>query len=275
VIDMAGIWLTVCLPASAGGDEAAAAVRNAVAAAMEPFDMNGDNPVDRTLWDHWTIRGGHDGAGFAVVDGHWDDPRLVHDMPHFSGTPRPSVPGVCAGGPRALLDLARPHLANERARGATWDLWQELRATLPAARPLAEFVQEWWNDKSAGTGDRYGDAMFAAYRRQPLIEALLDHPHSGPSGFLGFPHPREHPVIGFQGSREDFVAPDDPRPARRLGHHVLTPDGWWYEPRGQVVHGSCDPHACPHQEPDLGEDTDGYLASLPADMVLVRLHCHG
>ncbi|SEK53037.1 hypothetical protein [Streptacidiphilus jiangxiensis] len=81
---MAGLRVTVCLPASASGD--AATVEKAIAAATAPFDMNGDNPVDRT-------------------------PRRRH-----AASQRP---GVCAGGPRGLLDLA--HLPPEPDLGVDTD----------------------------------------------------------------------------------------------------------------------------------------------------------
>ncbi|WP_406375438.1 hypothetical protein OG788_37525 [Streptomyces sp. NBC_00647] len=55
------------------------------------------------MWDSRRIRGGGNGLGFAVAPGFADDPRLIHDDPALDGTPRPSAPGVCAGGPRALL----------------------------------------------------------------------------------------------------------------------------------------------------------------------------
>ncbi|MFI5967721.1 hypothetical protein ACIA8J_36855 [Streptomyces asoensis] len=100
------------------------------------------NPVDRGMWDFRRIRGGSSGHGFAVAPGYEDDPRLIHGEPALDGTPRPGAPGVCAGGPRALLDFSWPHLAAERAVAASWDLWHSLSAMHPAAGPLADLGSE-------------------------------------------------------------------------------------------------------------------------------------
>lgn len=272
---MAGLSVTVCLPPSAAGD-----VPAALATALAPFDLNSDIPFrDRLMWDEWRISGGSDGRGFATAPGcRDDDPRLVHDMPRWDGTPRPSVPGTCAGGPRGLLDLGRPQASLERAIGASWDLWQELSARYRPAVPLASFVRRWESDERARSADPRGDDMFAAYREQPLIKAYLDHPHSLGYGYLDFPHPLEHPVIGFAGDRADYIRalypPDGPRWWNR---DVLTLDGWWHEPGPlpAALHATCDPAACPHTPPDIGVETEAYLALLPDDTILVRLHCHG
>ncbi|WP_328460892.1 hypothetical protein [Streptomyces sp. NBC_00448] len=55
---------------------------------------------------------------------------------------------------------------------------------------------------------------------------------------------------------------------------VLTLDGWWIEPNGAAVHGSCGPLGCGHTAPPVGPDTESYLAALPGDTVLVRLRGH-
>jgi hypothetical protein len=179
---MAGISVTVCLPPLTADDD----VETVLVSVLAPFEMDSDNPHDREMWDAWRIRG-----DFAVAPGHWDDPRLIHEMPNFDGTPRPIVPGFCAGGPRGLLDL-----------------------TLSQRKP------------------------------EILILTEVDSTH------------------------REVTLP-------RLHGHVLTLDGWWFEPRGQVVHGACDPMYCTHTPPDIGLETEDYLATLPDDIVLVRLHCHG
>ncbi|MGW2823730.1 hypothetical protein ACWC24_22470 [Streptomyces sp. NPDC001443] len=115
---MAGVTVTVCLPPEAGDD-----IEGALAKALAPFDSDsGDNPVDRGMWDSRRIRGGSNGQGFAVAPGYEDDPRLIHDDPAPDGTPRPSAPGVCAGGPRALLDSPLPD---------TWPGSETYLSTLP------------------------------------------------------------------------------------------------------------------------------------------------
>ncbi|MFJ5220309.1 hypothetical protein ACIP98_37190 [Streptomyces sp. NPDC088354] len=133
-VGMAGVRVTVCLPAEAADD-----IQGALARAVAPFYSDtDDNPVERGMWDERRIQGGSDGLGFAVAPGYWDDPRLIHDNPGRDGGLRPSIPGVCAGGPRALLDFSQPHLASERAAAASWDLWHSL-VTLPAGRFPGEF----------------------------------------------------------------------------------------------------------------------------------------
>lgn len=266
---MAGMSVTVCLPAEAEGD-----VEAALDAALAPFDLNADNPPDRGMWDRWRIAGGSDGHGFAVAEGHFDDPRLLHDTSGRDGTALPNVPGVCAGGARALLDFGDPRATAERARAASWDLWHELSAVHPPALPLADFLRRAEADPQTFPDDPYGDAMFAAYREQPLIRAYLDHPFSLGQGFLGYPHPSEHPVIGFRGDRADYLRRHRPAADPVRQEDVLTPDGWWIEPNGAAVHGSCDPLDCGHTAPPVGPDTERYLAGLPGDTVLVRLRGH-
>jgi hypothetical protein len=273
---MAGITVTVCLPAEAADD-----VEGALTKALAPFDSDADdNPVNRGMWDSRRIRGGSRDGGFAVALGHADDPRLIHDDPAPDGTPRPSPPGVCAGGPRALLDFSQPHLASERAAAASWDLWHSLSAVHPAAVPLADFVDRWRNDPAAFGGDGHADAMFSAYRAQPLIKAYLDHPFSLNTGYLGFigdSDPLEHPVIGYAGTRAEYIR--EHTSTRSANTDVLTLDGWWlevYEHGMQAIHAFCDPDLCPHDapRPAVWPDSEAYLADLPGDTILVRVHCH-
>ncbi|MFJ8980351.1 hypothetical protein [Streptomyces sp. NPDC102282] len=270
---MAGVWVTVCLPAEAAGD-----VEGALADALAPFYLDtSDNPVDRGMWDHRRIQGGSDGMGFAVAPGYENDPRLIHDDPGYGGTPCPSAPGVCAGGPRGLLDFSQPRRASERAVAASWDLWQSLSAVHPPAVPLAVFVDRWRNDPGAFPGDRRGDEMISAYRAQPLIEAYLDHPFSLGLGYLGFigPHePDEHPVISYDGSRAAYI--QEFTSSTRPDTDVLTLDGWWLEGGSHAVHASCEPALCPHDppKPAVWPGSEAYLEALPADTILVRLHCH-
>ncbi|WP_369776336.1 hypothetical protein [Streptomyces sp. R33] len=268
---MAGIRVTVCLPAEVEGD-----IAGALDEALAPFYLDTDeNPVDRRMWDSRRILGGSHGSGFAIAPGHENDPRLIHDDPANDGTPWPSAPGVCAGGPRALLDFSRPLAASERRIAASWDLWHSLSAVYPTARPLAEFVDRWHNDPTAFPDDRWGDAMFAAYRAQPVIQAFLDHPFSFGMGFLGFPFSSEHPVINYDGDREAYVREFAERYPSDTD--VVTLDGWWVEGQNSALHATCDPALCPHEPPGPTEwpGSEAYLASLPGDTILVRLRCHG
>ncbi|MFB7356046.1 hypothetical protein [Streptomyces gardneri] len=270
---MAGVWVTVCLPGEAADD-----VEGALTRALAPFYIDTDeNPAERGMWDARRVYGGSDGRGFAVAPGYWGDPRLIHDDPVYNGSPLPSVPGVCAGGPRALLDFSQPVLASERAVAASWDLWHSLSALHPPAIPLAVFVDRWWNDPDAFPGDRWGDEMLAAYRGQPLIKAYLDHPFSLGMGYLGFVGsigPEEHPVIGYVGTRaeyiREFTASEPP------STDVLTEDGWWLEDGINAIHASCDPDSCPHDspKPPVWQGREAYLANLPGDTIVIRLRCH-
>lgn len=57
---------------------------------------------------------------------------------------------------------------------------------------------------------------------------------------------------------------------------VLTLDGWWLEGGIDAVHASCDPGTCPHDppKPAVWQGSEAYVADLPGDTILVRLHCH-
>ncbi|MFE9882235.1 hypothetical protein [Streptomyces sp. NPDC005784] len=226
---MAGLTVTVCLPRGAADD-----IDGALTAALAPFDQDSDNPVDRGMWDSRRIHGGSNGQGFAVVRGYEDDPRLVHDEPAYDGLPAPSAPGACAGGPRALLDLSRPQAASERVAAASWDLWQQMSAVHPPALPLSVFEDRCEKDPHAFPGGPWADGMLAAYRTQPLIKAYIHHPWS-----LGLGSIRaEHPIIGFRGSRADFIREFSWVPWET---DVLTVDGWWRESDGSALHAYCDP----------------------------------
>ena len=98
---MAHIWVVVCLP-----PDAIDHVHTALTRALAPFEMY-EQPVERGVWDTWRIRGGGEGAGFYVRPGFEDDIRLIHDTPNYRGEVLPTNRGECAGGPKALLDLAR------------------------------------------------------------------------------------------------------------------------------------------------------------------------
>ncbi|MFD8975542.1 MULTISPECIES: hypothetical protein [unclassified Streptomyces] len=86
--------------------------------------------------------------------------------------------------------------------------------------------------------------MLSAYRAQPLIRACLDHPFSLTMGYLGFvgpADPLEHPVIGYDGTRTEYIR-------EFTGSHPPKPPAW--------------------------QGSKAYLADLPGDTILVRLHCH-
>src|SRR5690606_14996439 len=102
---MAGLRLTVCLPAQAHAD-----LDTALARALEPFHIDCE-AVDRAMWDWWAVRGGSDQSGFRILPGCENDARLIHDAAAYDGQSLPSKPGWCAGGPRGLLDFDGPRIA--------------------------------------------------------------------------------------------------------------------------------------------------------------------
>ncbi|GJF34987.1 hypothetical protein KNE206_76870 [Kitasatospora sp. NE20-6] len=263
---MASVNVTVCLPPEAG-DDVAGALREALA----PFFLDTSSAAqDRGMWDEIRISGGNSGTGFAVAAGHEDDPRLLHDDPGHDGSRSPSVPGVCAGGPRALLDFSRPTLAHERVVAASWDLWHRLALEHPPVVPLADFVARW--QAGAFPDDPQGEGMFAAYRAQPLIRAYRDHPFGHGPSWLSFPDPYENPLVGYPGTRDEYIR-EFTRP--RTGTDLLTVDGWWLEPGGDAFHAVCEPDSCPHRRPLPGlRFSDEYVAGLPGDTILLRMVGH-
>ncbi|MFJ3788541.1 hypothetical protein [Kitasatospora sp. NPDC090091] len=272
---MAGFRVTVCLPAEAGDDLAPA-----LAQAMAPFEQYGRSPW-RGIWEWWTIRGGSDGTGFRVRPGFHDDTRLIHDDPAYDGQPLPSTAGMCAGGPRGLLDLAdhramSGRMAAVRARAADpWDLWHRLVAEHPPFLPLSVLAARHAADPQAYPLQR----MFADFESQPLLQAFTSHPASQiPELGLTFTWQRNQAHFaetGLNGAREDF--------AERITDlfrqpDVLTLDGWWIEGGATPVHGTCDDaESCPHLA--VGQryrrDLGGYLDTLPDDVLLVTLKCRG
>ncbi|MFD4547865.1 hypothetical protein ACFVXW_14305 [Streptomyces sp. NPDC058251] len=266
---MAHLRVTVCLPPEAADD-----LEAALDAALAPFYTDGEDvPVGRGMWDWRRVQAASDRTGFAVAPGHEGDPRLIHDDPDPDGTPRPSPPGVCAGGPRELLDFTEPPAACRRVLAASWDLWQELSGVHPVAEPLQDFVRRWEDDPGARVTDPYGDEALAAYRNQPLIKAYMEHPFSLGLGFPDFPFLSEHPVIRYPGDRDAYIR--ELSWSTPVETDVLTLDGWWREADGGAVHGTCDPAFCPHRpEPAEWPGSEAHLAGLPGDTVLVRLRCH-
>ena len=264
---MAGITLTVCLPDGDPGD-----VRSAVADALAPFDMNSpENPLERGMWSRWRFSGGSSGTGFAIAEGYEHDTRLIHDDPTWDGRVRPSVPGVCAGGPRGLLDFSRRSAARERFAAATWDLWHGLFAAKPSTVPLSSFLKRW----EPGSGRSRMRELLSEYFEQLAISAFLEHPWVRASTSVDNPDPREHPVIGFKGSREEWIIQ-----ASNWGPpftDVLTPDGWWIENDGNALHGACESQASCSHVPDISSwpGAEAYLASLAPQGIVVRLHCTG
>ncbi|WP_406210341.1 hypothetical protein OH807_40490 [Kitasatospora sp. NBC_01560] len=270
---MAGIRVVVCLPASARDDLAGALAR-----AMAPFEMF-SNPQWRFIWDSWLIRGGSDGSGFSVLSGFHDSPLLIHDAPRHDGTPLPSPPGMCAGGPRGMLDLTEYRVLSQRratvraGAGGPWDLWHRLAPEHPPMLPWSVFQARRIEDPEGFSTER----MMADYTAQPLLRAFAADPLSQIPGRREIRWLRDQVglVGALDGERSAFV--------RRMTNtvdqpDVLTLDGWWIEDGTRPVHGLCeDEETCPHMadgwhhQHDLG----GYLDALADDVLLVRLKGHG
>ena len=262
---MAGITLTVCLPDGDPGD-----VRSTVADALAPFDMNSaDNPFERGMWTSWRISGGSDGTGFAIAEGYEHDTRLIHDDPTWEGRARPSVPGVCAGGPRGLLDFSRPSAANECFAAAVWDLWHGLLAAQPSTVSLSSFLKR----REPGSGRSRMRELLSEYFEQPAIAAFLEHPWARKVMWVDDPDPKEHPVIRFKGSREEWIF--RMAASRPPSTDVLTPDGWWIEADGNALHGACESQASCSHVPEISSwpGAEEYLAGLAPQSIIVRVRC--
>ncbi|MER5636250.1 hypothetical protein ABT095_04765 [Kitasatospora sp. NPDC002227] len=270
---MAGIRVVVCLPAEARHD-----LRAALDQAMAPFRMDA-NPRWRYIWDWWAIRGGSDGSGFSPLPGHEDSPRLVHDDPHYDGTPLPSLPGQCAGGPRGLLDLTEFRELSDRVTavrsraGDPWDFWQHLKPDHPPLQPWSAF----WARHQADPQGYPAERLRHDFAAQPLLQAFTADPLSQIPGLhtIAWHYQQAGLLDTLDGPRPSFVARMTdllPQP------DLLTLDGWWIEDGTFPVHGHCEAaETCPHLDEGnrYQRDIGGYLTSLPDDALLIKLKCHG
>ncbi|WP_326593344.1 hypothetical protein [Streptomyces sp. NBC_01294] len=283
---MAGMRIVVCLPGSAAGR-----VDEAVAEAVAPFEREKGLGAEFDIWDHYRICGGASGAGFAVQAGFESDPRLVHDRPRYDGTSEPSLPGMCAGGPRGLLDLSANHAESVTLAGRAWDLWADLSGRHPAPQPYEPFLERSKAEMGVspfalsqveGEPDPWTPA-YERYQAQPLIGAYLSaldelrsaaRTHRYGSGFLDIRDPLKN-VGGL--SREDFIRGRSQYDGARFPN-VLTLDGWWYGDGEEGIHRACGGRAvCPHV-PDIAsgaqQDVQRHLDGVPDDALLVFLHLH-
>lgn len=268
---MAGMSITVCLPAVAADD-----VEGAVAEAMAPFETDFTAGGDRDIWDAWRITGGtRHGGGFVVLPGHEHDPRLIHEIPGRWLTDHETVPndvGWCAGGPRGLLDFSASREEAGELAEAAWRRWHELARELPEARPRGFYIDRYRADPhySAEQAD-------ADHNAQPLVRAFEDYLETLPTDRYRFWFLRTGDPVAEAGSArlEDFLA----RSVRCAlpERNVLTLDGWWHEDGAPGIHALCHgPAACPHTPgiPAGQDHVDTYLLDLPADTLLVNVHCH-
>ncbi len=276
--------IVVCLPGSAAGR-----VDAAVAEAMAPFEERGLGG-EFDIWDYYRICGGAEGSGFPVLAGCESDPRLLHDRPRYGGTREPSLPGMCAGGPRGLLDFSATRTESVALAGRAWDLWAELSARHPAPEPF-EFFEErskaemgvppYLSFHLEGCPDPWTPA-YERYRAQPLVDAYLSaldelksaaRSHRYGTDFLNFEDPLES-VGGL--SRETFIRRHE-NPGTSFGN-VLTLEGWWYGDDEAGIHSACGGRAvCPHA-PDIApgphHTVQRYVEGVPDDALLIYLRLH-
>jgi hypothetical protein len=111
------------------------------------------------------------------------------------------------------------------------------------------------------------------YRAQPLIQRL----RAAPCFTTGVVRELPDLLPWFELSREEYVAQRAEDALRQS--ELLTLDGWWIERNHTPVHGACESlDTCPHRdgrsEPWTRADMAAYLEDLPADVIIVRLHCH-
>lgn len=276
---MAGLGIRLCLPPGSTDGIVAA-----VDVAMAPFESMRGFAAERDQWASWRIAGGADGAGFWIAAGAEDDPRIIHDQPHWRTGAEPSLPGMCAGGPRGLLDLHRPARDAEHSAERLWDLYHQLRPKLPAVVPREHFLQlpennlpfEPDNLITLASGLVVSRGQVNAdnqYLEQPIMRELRASPF-WQAGAMS----RAYDIMAyFDLSREQYVAArmEETRPFDAL----LTLDGWWVEIGYPPVHGACDDlDACPHRhgmtQPWTSLDIERYLQRMPDDVVIVRLRCH-
>ncbi|MFI0901332.1 hypothetical protein [Streptomyces sp. NPDC020983] len=264
--------ITVCLPAGAADD-----VEEAVAQAMAPFESDGSGSPERDVWDSWYVSGGTvHGSGFNVLPGHERDPRLIHEIPGRWWRPgaeaTPNEFGWCAGGPRGLLDFSASVEEAGALAEAAWRRWHELAGELPEPLPRGTFTarrrtEPGYSREQAG----------ADYHGQPLLAAFEAYLEKLPTERYRWDFLRSVDPVADVGSAtlEEFLA-------RTLfsalnTRNVLTLDGWWHEDGGPGIHSLCHgPATCPHTPgiPAGQEHADAYLRDLPADTLLVNVHCH-
>ncbi|MFE0509509.1 hypothetical protein [Streptomyces sp. NPDC058964] len=232
---MAKERVTVCVPRCDPGD-----VPRAIGTVMAPYDYNRvfapGEPVVETWWDYWRIDGR--GCEFPVVPGHEDDPRLIR------GTGTPS--GLCAGGPRGLLDLETPRARAAAEARRAFETWQEFASGYPPARPMSHFWSRYVADP-----EHYPQARaLEDFRTQPAIAALMERPDL--EDLVGG-DPVAHLGNDLDTHVRDAANAALPTPA------LLTLEGHWLSVAG----------------PEGDRHFNDYLDTLPPDAIVVRVLYHG
>ena len=274
---MATLFVTVCLPPAASQY-----LVQALDTVLEPFQSMQGHPAGRDIWDAWRISGGSNGWGFHVRPGLEHDPRLIHDHPGYYGEPLPSEPGMCAGGPRGLLDLDTPHRQVTLAAEQAWDLWHELAAEYPPVRTFTDYFRE-----ETVSWDRAREL----YLDQPIIREfhriILGSTGRYPiSTLLHLLTPDLGAVLGMLPEGMPELARDRTEYIQwQVAHHarrtdLLTLDGWWIDFSAGWAAPSTLGTGVPDPDPDGWQipigwfDVIGYLMTLPEDTTVVTLKCH-
>lgn len=264
---MAGLRLTVCLPAQEHAD-----LDTALTQALEPFRI-GCGAVDRAMWDWWAIRGGSDDFAFRVLPGYEHDARLIHDAPTYDGQPLLSEPGWCAGGPRGLLDFESPRAEARAWARSAWDVWHRLAEQHPAYLPFETFQER---HHAVVVHSEPWERARRDYNGQPLLQAATTYREpDAPLHFAERVDRLGRPDLYFGRSREAFAQYVGDAAIRLTD--LLTMDGWWIEENGTAMHATCeDATTCEHRFELNGRPADNrtHMESLPDDVLLVRVKCH-
>ncbi len=182
-----------------------------------------------------------------------------------SGWPRNEVPSKlfhCEGGRKGLLDLECLRRDKEDEAAREYDKYKRFAEQFPAARPWAEFVEEFIDMPSGAEKWAVRDRARTVYSSQPLIQALRDHPdYRFNFGCL---------VEQFKITREEYLAK-----ARREavpGYALLTLDKEWIAPGTMGMFGSSDD--TDESMIAYKEFANGYIDGLPDDVILVAVDLH-
>ncbi|GAA3261851.1 hypothetical protein ACFO1B_56460 [Dactylosporangium siamense] len=248
---MAHATVTVCVTEPPGR-----AVVDVVAAALEPFDMNGAAGAEGR-WDHWQINGTARPSGGLLIRQGWEnDPRVLR----ISQPPGGWLPGRCDGAPRGLLDFDTDRAAARRKLEMSWAEWDDIARHHPPARPIEEFLSRYDTDPAYSLDDARRD-----HRDQPLIQAFITA--RGLDAERIFFNEATDPVYRYGYDRNWYIrrltAREIPTP------ELLTLDGTWTD-YADFSTGMFDMAA--HDRYYIAADE--YLQNLPPDVHLVRVYIH-
>ena len=181
-----------------------------------------------------------------VVPPHEDDPRLIPGAKALSGEPRKVPPGLCDGGPRALLDLDTPRTRAAAGARRAFEAWQEFASAHPPGRAFGAI-----RVRHVADPENYAQAQAVEdYRTQPVIAAYLDHPEL--EELVGG-DPIARPSEDLEGLLRHAM--DSALPSNAL----LTLDGCWLDIANA----------------DRRCYFNDYLDALPVDACAVRVLYHG